>query len=486
MDLDKELHNLIKLVSNVTDAHTASLFWLSADEKELYLRSSHSLSKNLIHEVRIPVGSTLIGLVAQQGKSVNASPFKNDPKTLQLYSKEENIKSFLAVPVKISRHTRGVLCVDSKKSFFFTSKVEKILNGFAGYIAQVIQRDAEYQVIKDQANGYLQLYSLYKGLSGFHKENIFDLLISISRQLFGFDLCLLCTFDAGNRELTVRLLEGADASSRVMQRTFSAGEGIASLVLRTQKPLLLTDLDGRKTQFFIFAQDEPFKNISCFMGVPLLVNDEAIGFLGFTSREPRAFGERDLQLASVLSFQASSAISLSRAHEQIRRKDKIDSLTGLATHSLLHCELEQVIQQADKQAPFALLLLDLDGFKQVNKKYSYQVGDELLKKVAQILLRLIRDNDLVVRFAGEEFCILLKNSPRTRANHVAERIRKVIQQTVFVVQGREIKLTVSIGLASYLEDAISKEELLGCVKSALGAAKQKRNCVCSFKDLPAG
>ncbi len=483
MDLDKELHSLIKLVSNVTDAYTACLFWLSPDENELTLRSFYTLSKHLKPEVKIEPGSGLIGWAARQGKSVNASPFKHDPKTLQLYTQEENIKSFLAVPVKMGKQTRGVLCVDSKRGFFFTPKMEKIMHEFANHFSQVIQRDSEHQITKEQANGYLHLYNLYQGLNGFHKENIFDLLISISRQLFDFNSCLLSTLDESRRKLTVRLIEGTEASPRVLQRKFPAQEGIASLILRTKKPLLLTDLQSRTAPFFIFTQDDPFQGIACFMALPLLVNNQAIGFLSFASKKPRAFRECDLQLASVLSFQASSAISLARAHEQVRHKDKVDSLTGLATHSWLHCQLEQTFRQADKQTPFALLLLDIDSFKQVNKKYGYQVGDELLKKVAQILLHLVRDNDLVVRFAGEEFCILLKSSSRSRANSVAERIRRVIQQTVFVVQGREIKLTVSIGVAGYLEDALSKEELLSCVKSALAKAKEKRNCVCSFNKL---
>lgn len=482
MDLDKQLHSLIKLVSNVSDAYTASLFLVSPSGNELTLQNSHSLSKHLKRDVKIELGSSLIGWVAQHGKAVNASPFKHDPKTLQLYTKEENIKSFLAVPIKIGKETKGVLCVDSKKGFFFTKKMEKIIDEFAKHFSQVIQQHTELQVIREQANGYQHLYNLYKELNGFHNENIYDLLISISRQLFNFDCCLLSTLDDDKRNLTVRMIEGKTAP-RTLQKKFPAQEGIASLILRTRKPLLLTDLKSRSTPFFIFTQEDPIEDVACFIGVPLLVNDQAVGFLSFTSKNPHGFGEQDFQLASVISFQASSAISVSRANEQIRHLDSVDSLTGLVTHSLLHTHLEQAFLDPEKHAPFSLLLMDMDGFHKLNLKYGYQIGDELLKKVANILTRLVRDNDIVARFGGEEFCILLKNSPSSRANSVANRIREVIQQTVFVIHGLEIKVTASIGIAGYLEPAISKEDLLHCAKAALAKAKSKRNTVCDYSSL---
>ncbi len=482
MDLDRELHNLIKLVSNVTDAYTAALFWLAPNGKKLTLRSVYSLSKHLQPKVTIELGSGIIGWVAREGK-VNASPFKHDPKTLQLYTKEENIKSFLAVPVKIGKETKGVLCVDSKKAFIFTSKMEKFLHEFAEHISHTIERDAKYRIIKEQADAYINLYRLYKELNGFHKENIFELLINISHQLFYFDTCILSTFDQDSRQLSVRMTEG-NSPPRMLQRKFPAQEGIASLVLRTKKPLLLTGLKSRSTPFSVFSPDDPFQDVGCFMGLPLLTNDQTIGFLGFIAKEQNAFGERDLQLATILSFQASSAISLARAHEQVRHKDKVDSLTGLSTHSLMHCRLEQAFQDADKHAPFSLLLLDMDGFNQLNQKYGYHVGDEVLKKVANILLQLVRDEDLVTRFGGEEFCILLKNSRSSRADKVAERIRQVIQQTLFLVQGLEIKLTASIGVAGYLENAFSKDEILHCAKAALAKAKVTKNSVCNFNNVP--
>ncbi|MBI5787930.1 MAG: diguanylate cyclase [Candidatus Schekmanbacteria bacterium] len=481
MDSDKQFHSLIKLVSNVMEAYTAALFWLDSDTNELTIRNVYTMSKTLCRDIRIEAGTGIIGWVLRNGKAINASPFKRDPKTLQLYTEEENIKSFLAVPVMVGKQAMGVLCVDSKKGFYFTTQMEKILHGFADYFSQLIQSDAELKIIKEQANSYVHLYNLYRELQGFHNDNIFDFLLNISRQLFKFDNCILSILDESQQKLKVKMVS-SDGEIVIAEQNFPSQDGITGLILRTKKPLLLTDLQSRSTPFFIFEQNEPIKDIGSFMGVPLLVEDIVIGFLGFTSKGPKTFGERDLQVASVLSFQASSNISLAKAHERTRQMEKIDGLTGLVTHSFFHFYLEQAFKEADKHNPFSLLLLDMDVFHQLNQKYGYQIGDELLKKVSQILLQMVRDEDVVARFAGEEFCILLRNNRRSQALLIAERIRHTIQQTVFLIKGIEIKLTVSIGLASYLEDALSKDELLHCAKSALDTAQNKRNTVCNFSE----
>jgi len=140
--LEEDLDSLARLISNVTESFTTAIFLLEPESGLLRLKSNHSLSQNVIDKVSIPVGQGMIGWVAQNRQPLHATHFQHDTTTLQLYRTNEEIKSFLAVPIQ-SREVQGVLCIDSKKQYVFTPKTQKILGNFAEHIARMVEIDRQ-------------------------------------------------------------------------------------------------------------------------------------------------------------------------------------------------------------------------------------------------------------------------------------------------------------------------------------------------------
>ncbi len=161
------------------------------------------------------------------------------------------------------------------------------------------------------------------------------------------------------------------------------------------------------------------------------------------------------------------------SERKIRQLAYSDELTGLASRVYFHKHLEDVIKASHRRSErFALLFLDLDGFKDVNDSLGHDVGDMLLKIVAKRLQDLIRDTDFVARLSGDEFCILVDNiSDQYGAAYVAERCLEEMNEPINL--GRQnIRPRCSIGIAYYPDDGENSKSLLKAADSAMYAAKE--------------
>jgi diguanylate cyclase (GGDEF)-like protein len=167
-------------------------------------------------------------------------------------------------------------------------------------------------------------------------------------------------------------------------------------------------------------------------------------------------------------------------HAEIERMATTDGLTGLLNHRVLQQDLTKELRRSERQSiPLSLLLVDIDHFKKVNDTYGHPVGDLVLRGVARILKEEIRDIDTAARYGGEEFAVVLPGTDSAGAKNFAERLRKTIMAETFSADGRTLKVTASIGIASVPADAKTKEELIERTDQALYHAKhQGRNqCV---------
>ena len=140
---------------------------------------------------------------------------------------------------------------------------------------------------------------------------------------------------------------------------------------------------------------------------------------------------------------------------------------------------KEILRSARYKQPFGLVMIDLDGFKKINDSYGHLQGDEVLKEVAQIFRKICREVDIVSRYGGEEFAIILPETDIEGAFILADRIRMVIRNYAFGTKDNIINLTASLGVTSYPDVAVSKIDLIKSVDKALYRAKAEgRNKTC--------
>lgn len=171
--------------------------------------------------------------------------------------------------------------------------------------------------------------------------------------------------------------------------------------------------------------------------------------------------------------------------DQLEYLAAYDGLTGLLNKREFDMRLEDEIRRSRRtRNPFVLLMLDLDHFKRVNDTYGHKAGDRVLQEFAKLLKQQVREVDYIGRYGGEEFSIILTDTSETGGRDSAERIRENIESAKLTVnETTSIQATVSIGLASYPDDASSSDELFNCADDALYRAKKSgRNRMISFSD----
>jgi diguanylate cyclase (GGDEF)-like protein len=159
--------------------------------------------------------------------------------------------------------------------------------------------------------------------------------------------------------------------------------------------------------------------------------------------------------------------------EELRKMAHHDALTGLPNRALFFDRLEQLIALSKrKKQTFAILFIDLDGFKSVNDSFGHHVGDLLLKGVARLLISNVRQVDTVARMGGDEFTIILTDLPNKEcAATVAAKLIGQVSQP-FEIEKHSIKVGLSIGIAMYPVDSTDSNNLMNCADSAMYAAKK--------------
>ena len=220
--------------------------------------------------------------------------------------------------------------------------------------------------------------------------------------------------------------------------------------------------------------------LSSFQAQLLLVGDKPLGMLAVTNSFPNAFSGEDLRIFSIISRHSGIAINNTLLHKKLTELSITDGLTGLYVYRHFNDALDkEITRSARYRQSLGLIMIDLDGFKDINDSYGHPQGDEVLREVAQIFKKICREVDMVARYGGEEFAIILPETDLEGAFVLADRIRMVIKNYAFGTKENMINLTASLGVASYPDIAVSKLDLIKHADRALYTAKAEgRNKTC--------
>ncbi len=221
------------------------------------------------------------------------------------------------------------------------------------------------------------------------------------------------------------------------------------------------------------------------IAAPLIANKELIGQLVLTSKKNYIYTKKHLKLLNILASQGAIAMKNAQLFDETAQMAICDGLTGLYNYMYLYSELERQMKNVNARGGcFSFIIIDVDHFKTYNDMYGHVVGDTILKNLADLLRRNVREKDVICRYGGEEFAIVLPGTTSIDALRIAERIRTVIENTPLArVKNNDIHITISAGIASYPTDAASAQDLVNKADKAMifGAKQKGRNKVVLFR-----
>jgi diguanylate cyclase (GGDEF)-like protein len=223
------------------------------------------------------------------------------------------------------------------------------------------------------------------------------------------------------------------------------------------------------------------------LAVPLICNIVSLVVLAMGWGDAMPDAAAWLAIACVLAAIARTAVTFRevRAFNEVKLQARTDELTGLPNRRALLEQAGRMLATASARRPAALLLLDLDGFKEVNDSLGHHAGDHLLRQVGPRLRRVLREGELLARLGGDEFAVLLPEAGLDEAHARAQRLRQQIQLP-FTVEDIRLHVGVSIGVATAPVPAATVEELLRCADVAMYAAKAGREGVHVYVPDPDG
>ncbi|GAC1611393.1 MAG: hypothetical protein NVS3B26_23960 [Mycobacteriales bacterium] len=248
---------------------------------------------------------------------------------------------------------------------------------------------------------------------------------------------------------SVMLLDGSElvvvaavGNENALGRRVAVGDGIAGHVARTLEPMLI---EGKASSSLFPGLERRARPVASALSVPLVERGQLLGVLNLSADVAGAFSEYDLRAVSLFAEQAAAAIGKARLYEHSQRQ--AEQLAYAATHDALTGIGNRAALDVRATGHEALLFVDLDGFKDVNDRYGHAAGDELLRVVAQRIQRHVSPRDLVARFGGDEFAVLLDAvTDPLIAVSVAKRILDALCQPVGM-EGQQVQITASIGVA---------------------------------------
>lgn len=254
--------------------------------------------------------------------------------------------------------------------------------------------------------------------------------------------------------------------------TIAPGEGVAGKVFTTGESAWIPDV-GSSPDFLHYKGIRT--DVRSFMCVPLVSKGKNVGVLMLNHPEPNAFEPDLLPMMRVLASYLAIAIENAEMFRLVKSLAEKDSLTLLYNHGAFHEKLAIELERANRYIrPVAVIMLDLDHFKEINDRYGHTTGDRVLSLVAGVLGAHLRKTDIAARYGGDEFAVILPETDLSSAAVIAERIAEGISSVrLDIGRGSVISFTASIGYASCGHDAPGRGEILDTADRLMFESKRR-------------
>ena len=311
--------------------------------------------------------------------------------------------------------------------------------------------------------------------------------LHLSRKLVSCDRLVLWLTDDSEMRLKRAALggsqdtEGQGEEAGEAAQTIRFGEGLAGRTAERRKPLFVRDgacdprtaAEERTETGSRLGRDLSF----ALLLVPLVAGNQTLGVIQFERDAPGAFTRRDLSRIQALASQAAATLANVRAHRDIHSQAVTDALTGLHNRRHMQTVLADECRRAQRYGhPLSVIMLDVDGFKSYNDTYGHVQGDVLLRMLAGILQASVRGVDRVGRFGGEEFVVVLPETPADEAYRAAERLRLAVAGALFPghadAPDTAVCKTISLGVATFPDITEEVQALVTLADGALYRAKR--------------
>ena len=401
----------------------------------------------------------------------------NDPRRgLRLFGELAGIQQALVVPLVRAERNAGYLVTGIAAGYRLPQQDVELLQTIATEMALMIEnsdlrKKTELQAHRlDQAIIALEKISQALTAVTVGTDNLLRAVAHATAEILDAPYASLHLRKPAWREQFNDVIVGS-TTRREMAAVRQSGD-LASK--RVERPEQVLELD------LVDEHGEPLSaarrvGLQRAVAVPMCLAGEIVGVLVIHLRSPRTLERSEVRVLQTLANQAVIAIENAAAYEHTKQLATTDAMTGVANHRELEAYLDRELLRSRKtREPLALIMCDLDHFKQINDTVGHPAGDAVLRHLTrQILVPAVRPKDLVARYGGDEFVLVLRGADSRAAVAIAERIRRTIGGQAVLLDGKAVSnLSLSLGIAVFPRDGDTREALVQAADQALYVAKR--------------
>ena len=471
---------LEKISTEVQRLFSAATFYVA-----LYDRANNELRFELevAEGVRLPKRSRVMGNGVTEYIARTAQPLlirENFGDVVRKLGAQPQRKpgSFCGVPLVVYDRTIGVMAVSGQQERLFDEGHLEILRVLASEASIALENARLFREEQSKSRHLGLLNNISRNAISTRSPE--EMLVNIAEQLdkgLAFDHVGIGILDYVSKEVVVQ----AEAGRRrgALNRRLGLGESLVGQVARTGRISVVQDFsenaDGRPV----------LEGSSSGVALPILYADQLLGVLYVEAEAPTNFSEEELLLLHTLADLISGALHSALAFQKAQEQAITDGLTGVKTHRFFMEALAAEWKRSTRAGrPFTVALIDVDRFKFVNDFHGHLEGDLVLKRLGQTFEQNCRTSDVVARYGGDEFVILMAETDAEQGLQLAQKLRSCILADRLL---QEKNCTASIGLATFPLHGSTPQELIQSADAAMYVAKhQGGNAISAADDLDTG
>jgi diguanylate cyclase (GGDEF)-like protein len=468
VDLDEVLKHILTILRDCFQLQNGAVLLLDAARQELYVRAH--LGRG-IQELgyRVALDQGLTGAAARLKRPIYAPDVSKDARYL---AKVAETRSELAIPLMVRDQVVGVLDLQSEQLDYFDAGMIDLLTLFSTQASMALENARLYSLERRRADQLEAINAVARQTTAvLDLDELLTVVCHLLLEWFRVDHVAVLMVEG--ETLRLRAHEGRLTPSFPTGAMLSPGAGLAAVALSSGRSLLENNVSAVNGYVTGFAETQ---SEIC---VPLIFFGEKMGVLALDAARKNAFDAEDLQPLESVADICAAAIQNANNFDRMKQLAYVDGLTGIHNRRFFEMRIMEELERAGRfHGRMSAIMVDIDHFKKLNDEFGHLLGDEILRSVSSILKQQLRKMDMVCRYGGDEFAILVPETTGENAMRVAEKLRRHIETHPFPGVPRPV--TISCGVADYPTHGVTRDEVVAAADNALYTAKQAgRNRVAS-------
>jgi diguanylate cyclase (GGDEF)-like protein len=466
-DLDEVLQRILGIARDFFHLQNVAILLIDEDAQQLCVRSQIGWDAGN-DKILLGWHEGITGTAVLKKQPVYAPDVSMDSRYI---CSALSTRSELAIPLMVRDEVVGVLDCQSERLNHFDHETIDLLTMFSTQASIALQNARLYSLERQRARQLQAINTIAQQCTAvMDLEALLARVCSVIQQAFQVSHVSLSLREDG--DLVLRAHEGTLTVCIPPGGRLPLDCEPWSTVIASGTTFIENDLSATPKPSRLFSE------ASSRMSIPLISFGQTLGVLTLHSSQRNAFRDSELQSLEAVADICASSIQNAHYVERIRKLSYLDGLTGIFNRRFFELRIMEEIERARRsKTGMAVVIADIDQFKKLNDEFGHLLGDEVLRQVSSLFHRQLRKIDVVCRYGGEEFAILLTNTNAQHAMSVAEKLRKLMEGWQFPGVPRTV--TISVGVAAFPDHGSTRDELVQAADNGLYAAKQAgRNRVC--------